>query len=142
MIPERPRFLTVPEIAELADWLAESEPVAIRDVGALRAAALRPSLDVDGERIYRDEYEQAAALMHAIVTTRPFLGPLNPALGLFAALAALDRNGIRTSRPDGDYGQRLVGLVEKGLDDVTEIAMHLQQITAGEPWQDPLPPTA
>ncbi|ABS03412.1 death-on-curing protein [Kineococcus radiotolerans] len=140
MIPEHPRFLSVAQISELADWLAEG-PVVIRDVGALAAAALRPSLDVDGERIYRGEHEQAAALMHAIVTTRPFAGALNPGIGLFVALAALDRNGVRTVQPDAEYGQRLVGLVENGLDDVDVIALHLRQITLGEPWRGPLPPT-
>jgi death on curing protein len=141
VIPEHPRFLTLAQISELADWLAE-EPVAIRDVGALMAAALRPSLDVDGERIYREEYEQAAALMHAIVATRPFATGLNPGIGLFVALAALDRNGVRTVQPDAEYGQRLVGLVEGGLDDVTVIALHLRQIALGEPWRGPLPPVA
>lgn len=141
MIPERPRFLTVAQISELADWLAE-HPVPIRDVGALTAASLRPALDVDGVRIYRDEYEQSAALMHAIVTTRPFASALNPGIGLFVALAALDRNGVKTLRPDGDYGQRLVDLVEGGLDDVGVIAIHLHQITLGEPWRGALPPTA
>lgn len=139
MIPEHPRFLTVAQISELADWLAE-QPVPIRDVGALTAASLRPALDLDGEPVYRDEFEQAAALMHAIVTTRPFASALNPGIGLFVALAALDRNGVKTLRPDGDYGQRLVGLVAGGLDDVTTIAMHLRQIALGEPWRDPLPP--
>lgn len=131
MIPEHPRFLSVAQISELADWLAEG-PVVIRDVGALAAAALR---------IYRGEHEQAAALMHAIVTTRPFAGALNPGIGLFVALAALDRNGVRTVQPDAEYGQRLVGLVENGLDDVDVIALHLRQITLGEPWRGPLPPT-
>ena len=140
MITEHPRFLTVAQISELADWLAEND-VPIRDVGALAAAALRPSLDVDGERIYRDEYEQSAALMHSIVTTRPFESALNPGIGLFVALAALDRNGIKTLRPDADYGQRLVDLVEHGLDDVPTIATHLRQIALGEPWQDALPAT-
>jgi death-on-curing protein len=141
VIPEHPRFLTLTQISELADWLAE-EPVAIRDVGALAAAALRPALDVEGERIYRGEHEQAAALMHAIVATRPFAGGLNPGIGLFVALAALDRNGVRTTQPDAEYGQRLVALVEGGLDDVDVIALHLRRITRGEPWREPLPPTA
>lgn len=140
MIPERPRFLTVAQISELADWLAE-EPVRIRDVGALVAAALRPAVDVDGERVYRDEYEQAGALMHAIATTRPFDSALNPGIALFVALAALDRNGIKTLRPDADHGQRLVRSVAEGLDDVGLIATHLRQIALGEPWREALPPS-
>jgi hypothetical protein len=138
VIPERPRFLTVAQISELADWLAE-EPVRIRDVGALVAAALRPAVDVDGERVYRDEYEQAGALMHAIATTRPFDSALNPGIALFVALAVV---GVRAQRLDPvavQGGQRLVRSVAEGLDDVGLIATHLRQIALGEPWRETLP---
>jgi len=137
VIPELPRFLTVAELSRLADnWV--NGKATITDIGALAAAALRPALDLDGERIYRDQFDQAAALMHALIATRPFGRDVGPGLGLFAALTALHANGIRLGNPDSEHGERLVEQVAAGLDDVGVIAAHLRRIAAGEPWRSSL----
>lgn len=134
----RHRFLSVGEIGRLAD-VAAGEPLSVRDVGALVSAADRPALDLDGVLIHPDPYAQAAALLHALVSTRPFDTPHHGAVGLFVALAALDRNDVRTGTVDVEDCLRLTREISGGLDDTRVIALHLRQIVEGRPWSDPLP---
>jgi len=45
----------------------------IRDRGALGAALARPRMTFDGEDLYRDLADKAAALMHSLLQNHPFV---------------------------------------------------------------------
>lgn len=45
----------------------------VRDLGALQAAAARPLATFDGDDLYPDIFEKAAALMESIIRNHPFV---------------------------------------------------------------------
>jgi death-on-curing protein len=45
----------------------------VRDRGALEAAVARPQTTFDGEDLYRDLADKAAALLHSLVQNHPFI---------------------------------------------------------------------
>jgi len=45
----------------------------VRDRGALEAALARPQMTFDGEDLYRDLADKAAALLHSLVQNHPFI---------------------------------------------------------------------
>ena len=45
----------------------------VRDRGALEAAIARPQMTFDGEDLYRDLADKAAALLHSLVQNHPFI---------------------------------------------------------------------
>lgn len=65
---------------------------ALRDRGALEAAAARPAATFDGEDLYADDAAKAAALMHSLVTGHPFTDG-NKRTGAVAAELFLAING-------------------------------------------------
>lgn len=65
---------------------------ALRDRGALEAAAARPAATFDGEDLYPDDAAKAAALLHSLVTGHPFVDG-NKRVGALAAELFLAVNG-------------------------------------------------
>ena len=61
---------------------------ALRDRGALEAAAARPAMTFGGEDLYPDLASKAAALMHSLVMNHPFVDG-NKRVGAQAALVFL-----------------------------------------------------
>ena len=69
------RHLSVEQVLSLHQGLTGllSGDPGIRDLRALDAAVLKPTLVFDGEDLYPTLAAKAAALLHALVTTAPFV---------------------------------------------------------------------
>jgi len=65
----------------------------IRDRGGVEAAVARPTMTFGGEDLYPELADKAAALMHSIVMSRPFVDG-NKRAGAHAALLFLVANGF------------------------------------------------
>ncbi len=65
----------------------------LRDRGGLEAAAARPQMTFGGEDLYPDPAAKAAALMHSLVMSHPFVDG-NKRVGAMAAELFLRVNGI------------------------------------------------
>jgi death-on-curing protein len=105
---------------------------AVRDVGLLESALMRPSSSAFGQDAYPDLWSKAAALLHSIIRNHPFMDG-NKRTGVNLALAFLDRN-----REDVDHAdpealiELVVGIANHRLE-VEEIAAALRMGVAG--WQ-------
>jgi death-on-curing protein len=71
----------------------------LRDRGGLEAAAARPQMTFGGDDLYTDLAAKAAALMHSIVMSHPFVDG-NKRAGAMAAELFLVVNGQRLDAPD------------------------------------------
>lgn len=65
------------------------DPLPMRDVGLLGAAAARPQARAFGEDAYPDLWTKAAALLHSIVNNHPLVDG-NKRLGWLACAVFLD----------------------------------------------------
>ena len=65
----------------------------IRERGALDAAMARPQMTFDGEDLYPEVCDKAAALMHSIVMNHPFVDG-NKRVGAHASILFLLVNGM------------------------------------------------
>jgi death on curing protein len=65
----------------------------IRDIGLLESAVARPKATFDGQDLYADIFEKAAALMESLVNNHPFIDG-NKRTGIACAVLFLRQNGI------------------------------------------------
>lgn len=65
----------------------------LRDRGGLEAAVARPQASFGGEDLYPDLPSKAAALMHSLVQSHPFVDG-NKRVGAHAMLVFLAENGV------------------------------------------------
>jgi death-on-curing protein len=111
------RYLSVEQVLSLHQGLTGllSGDPGIRDLHALDAAVLKPTLVFDGEDLYPTLAAKAAALLHALVTTTPFVTASRGTAAVAAecflvangfALAATDQelSEVTTSIDRGDLG--------------------------------------
>ena len=124
--------LTEDDLAALID--AElGGPQAIRDAGLLAAALARPQSSAFGEPAYATLEEQAAALLHSLVTSHPLVDG-NKRIGLAAALLLLALNGVRLDASDDDLFDLVMSVPSGELREVDAIAAALRG------WAVPLGP--
>ncbi len=64
----------------------------LRDRGALESALARPAATFDGEDLYPDIADKAAALMHSLALNHPFVDG-NKRIAAFAAIVFVESNG-------------------------------------------------
>ncbi len=64
----------------------------IRDRGALESALARPAATFDGEDLYPEIADKAAALMHSLALNHPFVDG-NKRVAAFAAIVFVEFNG-------------------------------------------------
>ena len=103
-------------------------PAEVRDFGLLESALARPQASAFGEDAYPDPWEKAAALMHSIVRSYPFVDG-NKRAGWNAAWTFLEFNEIAVldAAFDIDDAERLVlGIAAGEIEDLTELATRLQ----------------
>jgi death-on-curing protein len=130
--PHPTDHLTEDDLAALID--AElGGPAAVRDAGLLAAAIARPQATAFGEPAYSTLAEQAAALMHSLVTSHPLVDG-NKRIGLAAALLLYALNGVRLEATDDELFDLTMAEADGSLRDVPEIADLLRQ------WERPLQP--
>jgi death-on-curing protein len=119
-------YLDTEDLLELARRLL-GEPLPLRDVGLLGAAAARPQASAFGEDAYPDVWTKAAALLHSIIHNHPLVDG-NKRLGWLAAAVFLELNdaSVATTADDDVYDH--VMAVATGAADVAEIASALQHM--------------
>ena len=84
----------------------------IRDLRALDAAVSKPALVFEGEDLYPSLATKAAALMHALVTTTPFV-TASKGTAVVAAECFLAANGVALAATDQELTE-LTRSIEKG----------------------------
>lgn len=93
----------------------------LRDLGLLEAALARPRATFDGELLYPNLPNQAAALMESLVRNHPFVDG-NKRVGITAAALFLRRNGLRltASNPELEAFTLAVARGDMPISDITE----------------------
>lgn len=117
------RYLTARQIVDLAALALGEQPV-LRDPGSLDAAVHRPQASMFGHEAYRHVLSKAAALLHSLVTGRPFATG-TARVAWVCTVVFLSYNGVELDAAD-DAVCELVGTVAAGrFADLDEIAQAL-----------------
>ena len=89
-------FLTAQQIlfihARLIDTTGGEH--GLRDLGLMESAAARPQATFDGNELYPDLFQKAAALMESLITNHPFVDG-NKRTAITAAALFMQQNGRR-----------------------------------------------
>ena len=117
-------YLDTEDLLELARQLL-GEPLPLRDVGLLGAAAARPQASAFGEDAYPSVWAKAAALLHSVVGNHPLVDG-NKRLGWLATAVFLELNDAGVSGTADDDVYDLVMAVAGGDLSVDDIAAVLQ----------------
>ncbi|MEV6953906.1 type II toxin-antitoxin system death-on-curing family toxin [Streptomyces sp. NPDC051183] len=116
------RYLTLPEVLNLAERLGTSE---VRDYGLLDSALARPQSSVFGQDAYPDIWEKAAALMESLARNHGLVDG-NKRIAWYAAWVFLHMNGHPLDADfDVDEAEQFVLDVCQGALDVPKIAAQL-----------------
>jgi death-on-curing protein len=108
------RYLSAEQVVSLHQGmtgLLSGDP-GIRDLRALDAAVSKPALVFEGEDLYPSLAAKAAALMHALVTTTPFVAA-SRGTAVVAAECFLAANGVALAATDQELTE-LTRSIEKG----------------------------
>jgi death-on-curing protein len=97
----------------------------LRDAGLLDAAVARPFATFDGEDLHPDAAAKAAALMHALVSSHPFVDG-NKRVGAAAAELFLNVNGWELRSGDADL-EEITLAVARGERTAETLAIWLRQ---------------
>ena len=119
-------YLDTEDLVELACRLL-GEPVPLRDIGLLGAAAARPQASAFGEDAYPDVWTKAAALLHSVVGNHPLVDG-NKRLGWLATAVFLELNNASVSTATNDDVYDLVMDAASGALSVAHIAATLQRL--------------
>ena len=119
-------YLDTEDLVELARRLL-GEPVPLRDIGLLGAAAARPQASAFGEDAYPDVWAKAAALLHSVVGNHPLVDG-NKRLGWLATAVFLELNDASVSMTANDDVYDLVMAVATGDLSVDGIAAKLRHM--------------
>lgn len=117
-------FLDVDDLLHIAER-ATGEPVEIRDIGLLDAAAARTRASAFGADAYPTLHEKAAALLHSIVRNHALVDG-NRRLGLAGVIAFYGINGRRLTMTNDDAYDLVIAVASGELVDVAEIAQRLE----------------
>ena len=119
-------YLDTEDLLNLARRLL-GEPVPLRDIGLLGAAAARPRASAFGEDAYPDVWSKAAALLHSVVSNHPLVDG-NKRLGWLSAAVFLELNDASVSTAANDDVYDLVMAVASSDLSVEPIAVALMRL--------------
>lgn len=119
-------YLDTEDLLELARRLL-GEPLPVRDVGLLGAAAARPQASAFGKDAYPDVWSKAGALLHSIVNNHPLIDG-NKRLGWLAASVFLELNDASVRATANNDVYELVMAVAAGALSVDDIAAALRRM--------------
>ena len=121
------RYLSVDQVVSLHQSLTGllSGDPGVRDLRALDAAVAKPALVFEGEDLYPSLAAKAAALLHALVTTTPFV-TASKGTAAVAAECFLAANGIALTATDQDLMQ-VITSTERGELGIESIAVWMRQ---------------
>ena len=126
-------YLDTEDLVELACRLL-GEPIPIRDIGLLGAAAARPQASAFGEDAYPDAWTKAAALLHSVVDNHPLVDG-NKRLGWLATAVFLELNSASVSTASNDAVYDLVMTVAStdiAVDDIAGVLCRMNSESAGD----------
>lgn len=116
------RYLSAQQVLSLHQGLTGvlSGDPGIRDLRALDAAVIKPTLVFEGEDLYPSLAAKAAALFHALTTTAPFVAASRGTAAV-AAECFLAANGRSLAATDQDLVQLAISVekAEMGIEAVT-----------------------
>jgi death on curing protein len=121
------RYLSVEQVVSLHQSLTGllSGDPGVRDLRALDAAVAKPTLVFDGEDLYPSLAAKAAALLHALVSTAPFV-TASKGTAAVAAECFLAANGVGLKATDQDLVQLLTS-TERGELGTESITVWMRQ---------------
>jgi death-on-curing protein len=124
------RYLSAEQVVSLHQGLTGllSGDPGIRDLRALDAAVVKPTLVFEGEDLYPSLAAKAAALLHALITTTPFV-TASKGTAAVAAECFLAANGAALTATDQDLVQ-LTTAIEKGEMAIEAITVWMGQRVA------------
>lgn len=120
------RYLELDDLLILALGLL-GDPVPIRDVGLLEAAAARPRTSAFGEDAYADLITKAAALLQSIAKNHALVDG-NKRLAWLSTFVFLRINGFPLKQARSDDVVAFVEGVAAGDEDVDTIAEELRRL--------------
>lgn len=90
------RYLTAEQVLFIHDRLIETTGGShgVLDLGLLISAVARPQASFEGDDLYSDLFEKAAALFESLIGNHPFVDG-NKRTAITAASVFLERNGWR-----------------------------------------------
>lgn len=119
-------YLDLDDLLYLARQLL-GNPLPVRDIGLLGAAAARPQTTVLGEDAYPSIWEKATALLHSLVKNHPLVDG-NKRLGWLATAVFLEINNVNVTDIPNDDVYRFVVRIAGGQHDVAELAADLERL--------------
>jgi len=123
--PHTTDHLTEDDLAALLEAELGGQHV-VRDAGLLASALARPQASAFGEPAYPTLTEQAAALLHSLVTSHPLVDG-NKRVGLAAALLLLALNRMRLAASDDKLFSLTMAVASGELREVALIAAQLEE---------------
>ena len=115
------QYLTVEDIIEINEEILGGAP-ALRDLGMLESAVMRPQASAFGEDAYPTLMEKAGALMHSLVLNHPFVDG-NKRTATIALVDFLEINGFR-----------VIWQPPEALEFITEIAQSKHNVAEIATW--------
>ena len=121
------RYLSAEQVVSLHQGLTGllSGDPGVRDLRTLDAAVAKPTLVFEGEDLYPSLAAKAAALLHALVTTTPFV-TASKGTAAVAAECFLAANGAALTATDQDLMQ-VITSTERGELGIESIAIWMRQ---------------
>ncbi len=119
-------YLDIDDLVDLAKGML-GDPLPLRDIGLLGAAAARPQATAFGEDAYPDIWTKAAALLQSIVKNHALIDG-NKRLGWLATAVFLELNGVKVTDVENDAVYEFVMSVAIGHDHVAVIAGQLKSM--------------
>lgn len=100
--------------------------VTVRDMGLIEAAVARPQATFDGQPVYDDIVDMAAALTESLVTNHALVDG-NKRIGFACLIVFLRMNGRRITMTNDDAYDFIDGIASGQLRGVPTIAEKLRQ---------------
>lgn len=115
----------------MAGFACDDMQVAVRDPGLLESAMHRPAAEMFGQEAYPELLDKAAALLHSLAITHPFIDG-NKRTAWLSCVTFLRINGVEL-RPDIDAAESLIVAVASGeLDDLKLISERLRLLRSDD----------
>ncbi len=116
-------FITTEQALRIAERAIGSSP-ALRDVGLLQSALLRPQTRLFGKDAYPTLFDKAAAMLHSLARNHPLVDG-NKRLAWLACWVMLAKNGVELDPGDDETYDFIVAVASGELDEVEAIAARL-----------------
>lgn len=110
------KFLTVTRVLAIHDQMVKrfGGMGGLRDLGLVESAVARPQSTFDGEYLYKNIFDQAAALLQSLLKNHPFVDG-NKRTALTSAAIFLKQNGVNLKNSHKEEVEFAVRVDNKNL---------------------------